>query len=176
MTDKPSDATSADPADVAESTPPERTPGRDWKTHRFFDLGVDLLCIIGFDGYFKRVNPAWTEATGYSEDELLARPILDFVHPDDLEPSSAELARVIGGERADGFVARSLMADGSVRRFEWRAVPYPDEELIYALARDVTEHMAREAELVEATRLAEEANVAKSEFLANMSHEIRTPM
>ncbi|NNL31208.1 MAG: PAS domain S-box protein, partial [Gemmatimonadetes bacterium] len=150
--------------------------GSEWKAHRFFELGVDLFCVIGFDGFFKLLNPAWTSVTGYDESELLSRPILDFVHPDDLKDSRSELAAVVAGRRSGGFTVRCRMADGSHRLFEWKAVPYSEEGLIYALARDVTDHHERESELLEATRMAEEANIAKSEFLANMSHEIRTPM
>jgi len=64
---------------------------------RLFNLVVDPLCIAGFDGYFKQINPAWPRTLGYTEDELLAKPYLDFVHPDDREPTVGAAADVSSG-------------------------------------------------------------------------------
>ena len=156
---------------------------------RFFALSVDLLCIAGFDGRFKRVNPSWEPVLGYSVQELCAIPYSEFVHPDDRAATLAEHAKVAAGERLLRYENRYRAKDGR-RWIAWTAVPYSDEQTIYAVARDVTEHKAateREAEqarelaqLVRELNLAkakaEDAARAKAEFLANMSHEIRTPM
>jgi len=77
------------------------------EAERFFLLDLDLLCVAGFDGYFKRLNPAWSKVLGYEESELTGRPFLDFVHPDDVVATRAELERL--SEGADTI------------RFEWPA-------------------------------------------------------
>jgi len=171
---------------------------------RFFALSVDLLCIAGFDGRFKRVNPSWERVLGYTVEELCAIPYSEYVHPDDRAGTLAEAAKVAAGERLLRYENRYRAKDGTYRWISWTAVPFADEQTIYAVARDVTEHKAaterlaqyardieraREAEAEQARHLAqlvrelnlakakaEDAARAKAEFLANMSHEIRTPM
>ena len=65
-----------------------------------FETSRDLLCVTGFDGYFRRLNPAWETTLGFTREELRARPYLDLVHPDDREATMAEAAKVRGrGER-----------------------------------------------------------------------------
>jgi PAS domain S-box-containing protein len=137
--------------------------------NRFFALSLDMLCVAGFDGYFKRVNPAWERALGYTAEELLARPYLDFVHPDDRMQTVSEADRLSLGGQVLAFENRYRAKDGSYRWLEWAAVPFPGEQTIYAAARDITERKearatiarysldlaaAREAEAENATRLA----------------------
>ncbi len=143
---------------------------------RFFTLAVDMLCIAGFDGYFKRLNPAWEKTLGYSLEELRSRPFLDFVHPDDREATLAEARGLAAGEHTITFENRYRCKDGSYKWLLWNATPFPEQQLIYATARDITERKVIEEALHQAKEAAEEASRAKSEFLANMSHEIRTPM
>jgi PAS domain S-box-containing protein len=106
---------------------------------RFFMLSLDLMCIAGFDGYFKRLNPAWERALGYTLDELLARPYLDFVHPDDRSVTIDEAARVVGGHHVLAFENRYRHKNGTYRWLEWFGIPYPGEQVTYAAARDITE-------------------------------------
>lgn len=141
---------------------------------QFFSVGLGLLCIRGTDGYFKRVNPAFSEVLGHTERTLLQRPIRDFMHADDIEPTETLLLNLPPGGGRASFEDRWRCADGSFRTLAWSAVR--SDRGIYAIARDVTAEKQAEAEMRRGILLAEEANIAKSEFLANMSHEIRTPM
>src|ERR1700722_18831370 len=84
-----------------------------------FDLSHDAFCIAGFDGYLRRANPAFARSLGYTLEELLARPFMDNVYPDDLEPVEAVLAELAAGSDVVGFECRQLCADGSVRWLEW---------------------------------------------------------
>ena len=150
---------------------------------RFFDVSLDMLCIAGFDGYFKRVNPAWQRILGYTEQELLGRPYMDFVHPDDRHATNAQAKTLSDGREVITFENRYRHKDGTIRWLLWTSAPIPDKQIIYAAARDITERkeaeetlgtLVRELELSKSR--AEGATEAKSAFLANMSHEIRTPL
>src|SRR2546426_2726102 len=103
---------------------------------RLFNLVVDPLCIAGFDGYFKQINPAWARTLGYTEDELLAKPYLDFVHPDDREPTVGAAADVSSGVTVLEFRNRYRAKDGTYRWLAWNAFPSAEDQLIYAVARD----------------------------------------
>lgn len=104
-----------------------------------FHLSLDLLCIAGLDGYFKRVNPAFERTLGHSADALLGRPWLEFVHPEDRARTRAVLDRLASGVELAEFENRFVRADGTERWLQWSARPVTRDGLIYAAARDVTE-------------------------------------
>ncbi|MGH6792825.1 MAG: PAS domain S-box protein, partial [Methyloceanibacter sp.] len=142
---------------------------------RFFSLSPDLLCIAGTDGYFKRVNPAFGQTLGWSDEELLARPLLDFVHAEDVAATLLEVERLKTGQPTLQFENRYRCKNGGWRWLAWKAVAHPDG-LLYSAARDVTGQREANRQLEQAKADAEQASRAKSAFLATMSHEIRTPM
>jgi PAS domain S-box-containing protein len=120
---------------------------------RIFNLSPDLVAVANFDGHFTRVNPAAGQILGYTEEELLTRPYLDLVHPDDRERTAAEDAAIGEGKTTLSFENRYARKDGSYRVLEWTSTPVVEERATYAVARDVTERREAEAEV---ERLAEE--------------------
>src|SRR5579862_3512605 len=88
---------------------------------RFFELSIDMFCIASKDGYFKRVNPAFIETLGWTAEEMLSRPFLDFVHPDDRQATLHEVEKqVVAGEPVIQFVNRYQHKDGSWRWLSWK--------------------------------------------------------
>ena len=154
-------------------------------TDDFFEMSLDNLCVAGFDGYFKRVNASWTRTLGWTAKELLARPIIDLVHPDDRHPTLAGRQQLHTGSAMGPLTNRYLCKDGSYRWFEWRSVAHPDRGLVYAAARDVTEQK-RSEELLRQAALREDELQRELAFVDRMSslgtlaagvaHEINTPL
>lgn len=106
---------------------------------RFFDLSLDLFCIAGLDGYFRRVNSNFPRVLGYSEKALVSRPFMNFVHPEDRDETIAVMSMLLEGKPVVQFQNRYLASDGSWKRFEWTAKSIPKEGIIFAVARDVTD-------------------------------------
>ena len=124
-----------------------RDPHLESDLERLFDLSLDLFCIAGFDGYLKRVNPAFERTLGYSSQELLSRPFLDLVHAHDLQLSRDVLAAAARGDDVVGFTNRVVCADGSVRWLEWNTRTVAGDDFVYGVARDVTDRLRADAEL-----------------------------
>ena len=115
---------------------------------RFFDVSIDMLATATADGYFVRLNPAWTAALGYELDELKSRPFVEFVHPDDVAATNLDLARQIDeGKAVLNFQNRYRHRDGSYRWLEWTSSPSADGALVYAVARDITDRRVEEERL-----------------------------
>jgi PAS domain S-box-containing protein len=121
---------------------------------RLFELSLDAFCIAGFDGYLKLVNPAFARILGYSQEELLGRPFMDNVHPDDRESVRAVLGELAHGKDVVGFQCRQVCADGSVRWLEWNTRTRPEEGVVYGVARDATDRHVASAELSALHRVA----------------------
>jgi len=103
------------------------------------DLALDLICVAGRDGYFKRVNQAWTNVLGYAKEELLTQPWINLVHPDDQEATIAEATKVFQGHKTMRFRNRYRSKNGSFRWIVWTAAAPADGQFLYATGRDVTE-------------------------------------
>ncbi|MDB6169244.1 MAG: hypothetical protein JWM88_2108, partial [Verrucomicrobia bacterium] len=106
---------------------------------RFFTLTHDLLCIANYDGYFTRLNPAWTEVLGFTAEELMSRPYAEFLHPDDAERTRSEAAQQREGVESMSFENRYRCKDGSYRWLEWNARAIPLNRQVFATARDITD-------------------------------------
>jgi len=114
---------------------------------KLFNLSLDMLCVAGFDGYFRMVNNAFRNILGYSEQELLETPFLDFVHPDDRDATQAAMRQLEEGVSVRNFENRYRCKDGSYTWLAWASVPDVEEGCEYAVARDITAQKAMQREL-----------------------------
>ena len=139
-------------------------------TARFFDMAADLLCIAGVDGYFKVVNHAWSEALGYEDGELLQRPFVDFVHPEDRRATINAASQVAGGTTLVRFRNRYRCKDGTYKWLAWSASAALSDGSIYAVARDVTD------EVVAEVNVQEHCDAQRTRVLSVMSENAIRPV
>lgn len=131
---------------------------------RFFDVSIDMLATANAEGYFIRLNPAWTTTLGYKLDELRGRPFIDFVHPADRAATNAAAARQLGeGEAVLNFQNRYRHRDGSYRWLEWTSTPSTDGTRLYAMARDITARKVEDERLAVILAPAHEAQRRRAE-------------
>lgn len=116
---------------------------------RIFTHAIDMLCIVGFDGYFKVLNPAWERVLGWSIEELLSKPWITFVHPDDVPAAIMAATSLMDGGHEYQSEERYVCKDGSIRWLSWNSYVYQDEEIFLGVARDVTDRKKMEIALNE---------------------------
>ncbi|MDO9186091.1 MAG: PAS domain S-box protein [Bacteroidia bacterium] len=104
----------------------------------FFNNSADFACIANTNGYFETVNQNFEKVLGYSEKELLENQFLSFVHPDDIDSTLSEIAKLKTGSLTTQFVNRYRKKDGSYLWFSWNTTPNSDTGKLYAIARDIT--------------------------------------
>jgi PAS domain S-box-containing protein len=113
---------------------------------RLFNLSLDMLCVMGFDGSFRRCNPAFERILGHLPDSLPGQMLLDYVHADDVASTVDAMRRLFGGEPVK-FENRCRCADGDYKWLVWSINPVCEERLVYAVAHDITGRKATEEAL-----------------------------
>lgn len=103
-----------------------------------FHSTPDLVCIADEKGYFRNFNPAVPATLEYSAEELLSRPIFDFMHPEDREPTIIRRTGLLKGETMLNFRNRYISKSGNIIWLEWTAVFLKERKLVLAIAKNIT--------------------------------------
>lgn len=119
------------------------------ESEHFFSNSLDMLCIAGFDGYFKRINPVWETTLGYSKEEILSTPFIELIHPEDRESTLKEIQKLSKEEVTIYFENRYRCKDGTYKWLAWKAVPYVQKGLIYGIASDISDYKKAEREKIQ---------------------------
>ncbi|AFZ08814.1 multi-sensor signal transduction histidine kinase [Oscillatoria nigro-viridis PCC 7112] len=122
---------------------------------RFFSLSLDLLCVLSFDGYVKRINPAGEKILGYPPGEMIGKVFIEFVHPDDRETTLKEAESLAAGNNTVGFENRWRCRNGSYKWIAWTGTRFCEEELLYGVGRDITAQKQAEAALQDSQHFVE---------------------
>lgn len=112
-----------------------------------FDYSRDMICIAGFDGYFKTLNPACEKTLGWTEKELCSKPFIEFVHPDDIASTKEQFNELINGPVTRSFINRCITKEGDYRYLSWSSFPLKSEKKIFTIARDITGIIEKEEEI-----------------------------
>ena len=141
-----------------------------------FEMSQDLIVIANADGYFKKINPKWIEVLGYTESEILSRPFLEFIHPDDRNKTSDMVQHQKDGFVAIKFENRYVTRDGESVWLEWNGTAVDGTGDIFAIARNVTISRKRKMELEAMLKEVKAKNRQLEDFAYITSHNLRSPV
>ncbi len=138
---------------------------------QLFELSKDLICIVQPNGFYRKVNPAFTEMLGWNELDLMTNPVLFFSHPDDVDAARKNLENIRTGKDKVNFTRRFRTKTGAYRLIQWAANTDPDSDDIFAIGRDITDERIRE-ELLEQSQKKLSAFFEHSQGLM-CTHDLR---
>lgn len=142
----------------------------------FFDISPDLFCIAGYDGYFKRINPAVSTLLGYSKEELFSSPINDFVHPQDKDITAEARNKLIKSHPLLNFENRYLTKYGETVWLSWTSMYLENEKLIFAIAKDITFKKKMELERNLLIQNLTDINHKLKNLSYTVTHDLRAPV
>lgn len=128
---------------------------------RFFNLSESLFCIAGKDGYYSHINPSFTDLLGFSEEELVAKPYIEFVHPEDKEATLVKIKEIRKGRTVSHFINKCLVLNGHFKWISWTAILPDRQGDIYMVGQDCTEKMNLQEQLID-ERLIKERSVMQA--------------
>lgn len=148
----------------------------DYSLTPFFELSSDLLCIAGFDGYFKKINPALCELLGYTRKELLSQPVNSFIHPEDRDLTTKHRNNIRSGKPLLNYENRYISKSGKIVWLSWTSIPINDKRLVYAIAKNITHRKKHEDERNQLVSELTQTNQRLKQLTYTTSHDLRSPV
>jgi len=155
---------------------PDTNSNNAFNLELFFELSPDLLCIAGYDGYFKRINPTVSKILGYTNEELFARPINEFIHIDDRDITASNRENLVQNNPLLNFENRYITKSGEIVWLSWTSMPIDSEKVVFAIAKNIThKHKIDEDRNLMLANLTRINNDLK-QLTYTTSHDLRTPV
>ncbi len=142
----------------------------------FFDLSMDCLCIADYDGYFKKINPAFVSLLGYTEEELRSRLISEFIYQEDRALTARYRHQLKSNRPLVNFENRYVCKSGELVWLHWTSIPLENEQLIYAIAKDITHKKGLENERISHLSRLSKVNEELRQLNYTTSHDLRSPV
>lgn len=150
--------------------------GTGYEFELFFELSADLLCIAGFDGFFKRINPAVSKLLGYTNEELFSKPINEFVYHEDKDTTAKVRKELTKNNPLLNFENRYLTKSGEIVWLSWTSMPVESDKLVFAIAKNITHKKRLEEERNLLLATLTKANKDFKQFAYTTSHDLRSPV
>lgn len=147
-----------------------------YNLENFFELSADLFCIAGFDGYFRKVNSSVSRVLGYTEEELMSRKISSFVHPDDQDKTAQHRKELLNGAPLYHFENRYITKSGAIVWMYWTSMPVAEEQLVYAIAKNITHKKKEEEDRNKLIADLSTLNEDLKRLSYTTSHDLRSPV
>ena len=160
----------------AISDQPHFNVEKQFNTELFFSLSHDYLCIAGYDGYFRKINPAFIKLMGYTQEELFASPISHFLHPEHKRNTAETRALILEGIPLLHFQNRYITKNGEIVWLTWTSIPEPSLNLIYAIAKNITHIKKLEEERNLLLTNLTKVNAEFKQLTYTTSHDLRSPV
>lgn len=148
----------------------------DYQFESFFELSADLLCIAGFDGYFKRINPSVSKLLGYTDEELFSKPINAFIHPEDVEMTTKAREGLKRNNPLLNFENRYLTKNGETVWLSWTSMPNYESQLVFAIAKNITYKKRLEQDRNSLIAKITSDNKHLKQFTYTTAHDLRSPV
>ena len=142
----------------------------------FFDLSPDFLCIAGYDGYFKKINPIVSKTLGYTNEELFSKPIDEFVHIEDRKVTSKKRENIIKDTPLLNFENRYLTKSGEIVWLSWTSMPIKSEQVVFAIAKNITHKKKLEEDRNLLLNNLTKINNELKQLTYSTSHDLRLPV
>lgn len=150
--------------------------GSSYKLEIFFEMSPDLLCIAGYDGFFKRINPSVSKLLGYTNEELYSKPINEFIYFEDRAATSKVREELTKRNPLFNFENRYVTKSGEIVWLSWTSLPFDNDKVIFAIAKNITHKKRHEDErnslLVNLTSI----NKSLKQLSYKTSHDLRSPV
>lgn len=147
-----------------------------FRLEHFFEMSPALMCVAGYDGFFRKVNPSVITLLGYTEEELLARPINEFIHPDDRVITTNSRDTVRKGIPLINFENRYITKSGEVVWLQWTTISDAENQIIYGIAKNVTQRKLQEAERNQLLERLSQINAELTLRSWSTTHDLRSPI